>query len=62
MEPAVEPSIYRRRRGLAATIWQTRGPQRWLLIIGLGITLFFIVLAIFAPLISPYGFDQYRTA
>jgi peptide/nickel transport system permease protein len=61
MEPLVEPSIHVRRRGLAATVWQTRGAPRWLLIIGLVITLFFVVLAIFAPLISPYGFDQYRT-
>ena len=28
---------------------------------GVGITLFFIVLAVFAPLISPYNFSQYRS-
>ena len=28
---------------------------------GFGITMFFIILAIFAPLISPYAFDQYKT-
>jgi peptide/nickel transport system permease protein len=29
--------------------------------VGVGITVFFVVLAIFAPLISPYDFNQYRT-
>ena len=29
---------------------------------GLIITLVFLVLALFAPLIAPYGFDQYKTA
>ena len=37
---------------------QARGVPRWILLSGVGIVLFFLVLAIFAPLIAPYGFDQ----
>ena len=37
-----------------------RGPRvpRWILLSGVGIVVFFVMLAIFAPLIAPYGFDQ----
>ena len=35
-----------------------RGTPRWILYCGLVIVAFFVVLAIFAPLIAPYGFDQ----
>ena len=31
-----------------------------MLCIGAGITLFFVLLALLAPLISPYDFDQYQ--
>ena len=37
---------------------EARGMTRWLLIIGVVLVVFFVVLAIFAPLIAPYGFDQ----
>jgi peptide/nickel transport system permease protein len=37
---------------------ETRGLPRWLLISGAVIVLVFVILAIFAPLIAPYGFDQ----
>lgn len=37
---------------------QARGAPRWILIAGVAIVLLFAVLAIFAPLIAPYGFDQ----
>ncbi len=43
---------------LLAPIRQTSGMGRWILIAGLIITAVFVVLAIFAPLIAPYGFDQ----
>ena len=43
-------------------IREARGVPRIILWTGLGITLLFVVLAIFAPVISPYRFDQYRTA
>jgi len=41
-------------------ISEARGLARAMLWIGVGSTLFFAVLAIFAPLIAPYRFDQYR--
>jgi peptide/nickel transport system permease protein len=37
---------------------EARGLPRWLLISGVVIVVFFVILAIFAPLIAPYGFDQ----
>jgi peptide/nickel transport system permease protein len=45
-----------------APIREARGVPRWVLWSGIVITLFFVVLALFAPLISPYDFDEYRTA
>jgi peptide/nickel transport system permease protein len=39
---------------------EARGLARTMLWVGAGITLFFIVLALFAPLIAPYGFDQFQ--
>jgi peptide/nickel transport system permease protein len=43
-------------------IQQARGLARWLLYIGIFIVLLFVVLAIFAPVIAPYGFDQVQDA
>jgi peptide/nickel transport system permease protein len=37
---------------------EARGVPRWILISGLALVIFFVILAIFAPLIAPYGFDQ----
>jgi peptide/nickel transport system permease protein len=37
---------------------EVRGLPRWLLISGVVIVLFFVILAVFAPLIAPYGFDE----
>jgi peptide/nickel transport system permease protein len=45
-----------------APIREARGVPRWVLWAGIVITTFFVVLALFAPLISPYDFDEYRTA
>ena len=39
-----------------------QGFSKWLLWVGAAIVLIFVVLAIFAPLIAPYGFDQYHGA
>jgi peptide/nickel transport system permease protein len=47
------------RRALAP-IREARGFAKAMLWVGGAVTVFFIVLAIFAPLISPYPFDQYR--
>jgi peptide/nickel transport system permease protein len=53
------------RRGPIGRMWaqikQAQGFSKWLLWIGAGITLLFLVLAIFAPLIAPYGFDQFQS-
>ena len=37
---------------------EARGLTRWILFTGIVLVAFFLVLAIFAPLIAPYGFDQ----
>ncbi|MDO9456009.1 ABC transporter permease [Nocardioides sp.] len=42
------------------TIWNTKGVGRWALLIGLALTLVFVVFAIFAPVIAPYDFAQTR--
>ena len=41
-------------------IGQARGVARTMLWTGVGITLFFVLLAVLAPVISPYAFDQYK--
>ena len=45
---------------MLSTIRMTRGLQRVMLFTGFGIVAFFILLAIFAPLIAPYGFNADR--
>jgi peptide/nickel transport system permease protein len=49
-------------RRLLAPIRQTTGMGRWMLVAGLVVTLFFVVLAVFAPWIAPYGFAQQADA
>ena len=45
-------------KGLARPFTETVGLARWMLVIGLVITAIFVILAIFAPWIAPYGFAQ----
>jgi peptide/nickel transport system permease protein len=45
-------------RRLGARVQEARGVPRWILYAGLAIVAFFVILAIFAPLIAPYDFDQ----
>ena len=45
-------------RRLLRPIGEARGTPRWILFSGLAIVGFFAILAVFAPLIAPYGFDQ----
>jgi peptide/nickel transport system permease protein len=45
-----------------APIREARGVPKWVLWSGIVITTFFVVLALFAPLISPYDFDEFQTA
>jgi peptide/nickel transport system permease protein len=47
---------------MAAPFVQARGVQRFMLLTGLGLTLMFVIMAIFAPLLAPYGFDTYKDA
>jgi peptide/nickel transport system permease protein len=47
---------------LFTPIREARGVPRWVLWAGIVLTVVFVVLALFAPLISPYEFDEYRTA
>jgi peptide/nickel transport system permease protein len=47
------------RRALAP-VAEARGTARVMLWVGAGITAFFILLALLAPVISPYAFDQYK--
>lgn len=42
-------------------VLQARGMARWMLWLGTGITLFFVFVALFAPVIAPYEFDQFRS-
>src|SRR5207253_10977818 len=49
-------------RRAVGPIAEARGFARAMLWVGAGLTGFFVVLAIFAPLISPYAFDQYSGA
>ncbi len=50
----------RTRRGarLLGQVRQAEGTPKWLLYTGIAIVLLFVILAVFAPLIAPYGFDQ----
>jgi peptide/nickel transport system permease protein len=45
-------------KALAKPFTDTVGLARWMLVIGLVITVVFVVLAVFAPWIAPYGFAQ----
>jgi peptide/nickel transport system permease protein len=60
-EPSAVPPRERRRvpgARLLGQIRQAEGAPKRLLYIGTAIVALFLILAIFAPLIAPYGFDQ----
>ena len=59
--PGVRRPVGRRLRRLWVPISQTQGLARVMLMSGAFTTLFFVVLAVFARWIAPYGFTQYRT-
>ena len=42
----------------AKPVTEIRGLSKWMLISGIVLVAFFLILAIFAPVIAPYGFDQ----
>jgi peptide/nickel transport system permease protein len=39
-------------------MWNTKGMARWILIVGVAITLVFVVFAVLAPWVAPYDFNQ----
>jgi peptide/nickel transport system permease protein len=60
-EAVAAPAPPRRLAGtrrLLDEIRRARGTPKWLLYSGLAIVAVFVILALFAPLIAPYGFDQ----
>ncbi len=67
-EPGIVPPPTRRppRAGTLRRMWapmhEAKGMPRVIVWVGIFITLFFVCLALFAPLIAPYDFDEYRTA
>jgi peptide/nickel transport system permease protein len=48
--------------GVVAPFRSTTGLARWMLLAGVAITAVFVILAIFAPWIAPYDFNQSRSA
>jgi peptide/nickel transport system permease protein len=59
----VPARLHRRTLGLRRAlgpIAEARGFARGMLWTGTGLTLVFVLLAIFAPILAPYGFDQYK--
>ena len=46
------------RRTFLGPFRSTTGLARWILVTGLFITLVFLVMAVFAPWVAPYDFDQ----
>ena len=49
-------------RGLLPPFRNTTGVARWILLIGLVLTVVFVVLAVFAPWIAPFDFNQRRAS
>ncbi len=64
-ESTQQSDSYEGPRGPLRRLWsQVRAAQgfsKWLLWVGAAVTLIFFVLAVFAPFIAPYGFDQFQS-
>jgi peptide/nickel transport system permease protein len=45
-----------------APLHEARGVPRWIVWSGIVLTLLFVVMALTAPWISPYDFDQYKAS
>lgn len=58
MPAAVLKTPRRRGSGFRTAIRQTGGVQRGMLFVGAGMTLFFVILAVLAPLLAPFGFND----
>ncbi|WP_081685477.1 ABC transporter permease [Candidatus Solirubrobacter pratensis] len=65
--PETPPTVAQPRRAgrlarIVSPFRQARGVQRFMLLTGTGLTLVFVFVSIFAPLLAPYGFDAYQDA
>src|SRR5262245_39385694 len=65
--PNAQTAFPPRRRGniltkIAAPYRHSHGIQRFMLVTGTAVSLAFILMAIFAPLLAPYNFDTYQDA
>lgn len=56
--PGVDEPRKAKKAGLLAALRQTGGVQRGMLITGAAITAVFVLMAIFAPWLAPYGFND----
>jgi len=48
-------------RAVWSPVSKTTGLARWMLVIGIVLTALFVIMAVFAPWLAPYGFSQYQT-
>jgi peptide/nickel transport system permease protein len=48
--------------GVLSAARRSRGVQRFMLMVGLVLSAFFLLLAVLAPLIAPYGFAELKDA
>jgi peptide/nickel transport system permease protein len=55
------PGVLGSIRRFFGPVKEARGLPKWVLYVGLAIIAVFVVFALFAPLISPYGFDQFQS-
>jgi peptide/nickel transport system permease protein len=61
-ETPVRTGPLRTLRRSLEPVREARGLPKWTLYTGAFIVAVFVILALFAPLISPYGFDQYQSS
>jgi peptide/nickel transport system permease protein len=54
----VRPGRLRGVRRAGDPVREARGQPRWILYAGFALVALFVILAIFAPVLAPYGFDQ----
>src|SRR5262245_57164236 len=47
-------------RRAVAPVLEARGQARWMLWLGAAITLAFVFIAVFAPVLAPYDFDTFQ--
>jgi peptide/nickel transport system permease protein len=62
-EPAapVQPAVRPRQQGRLTALARSPGLAKWLLLVGVVIVSVFVILAVFAPWLAPYAFNQYQT-